>query len=84
MKEIAIDRNLSPTTVEGHLVSFILTGELDVLELVPDNKVQYMLPVIKKMGVKSSLSEIKEKLPKECSYLDIKAVINYIKYLDGR
>ena len=84
VKEIAVERNLSPTTVEGHLVSFILTGELDVLELVPDNKVQYMLPVIKKMGVKSSLSEIKEKLPKECSYLDIKAVINYIKYLDGR
>lgn len=84
VKEIAAERNLSPTTIEGHLVSFILTGELDVLELVPDNKVQYMLPVIKKMGVKSSLSEIKEKLPKECSYLDIKAVINYIKYLDGR
>lgn len=84
VKEIAAERNLSATTIEGHLVSFILTGELDVLELVPDNKVQYMLPVIKKMGVKSSLSEIKEKLPKECSYLDIKAVINYIKYLDGR
>lgn len=84
VKEIAAERNLSPTTIEGHLVSFILTGELDILELVPDNKVQYMLPVIKKMGVKSSLSEIKEKLPKECSYLDIKAVINYIKYLDGR
>lgn len=84
VKEIAAERNLSATTIEGHLVSFILTGELDVLELVPDNKVQYMLPIIKKMGVKSSLSEIKEKLPKECSYLDIKAVINYIKYLDGR
>ncbi len=84
VKEIAAERNLSATTIEGHLVSFVLTGELDILELVPDNKVQYMLPVIKKMGVKSSLSEIKEKLPKECSYLDIKAVINYIKYLEGR
>ncbi|NDV96182.1 hypothetical protein D0T84_14860 [Dysgonomonas sp. 521] len=82
VKEIAAERNLAPTTIEGHLVSFILTGELDILQLVPDNKVQYLLPILKEKDPDTSLSAIKEELPKECTYMDIRAVINYIKYLD--
>lgn len=82
VKEIAAERNLTPTTIEGHLASFILTGELDVIKLVPDNKIQYLLPVLKNIDPKTSLSIIKEKLPKECTYMDIKAVLNYIKYME--
>jgi len=82
IKEIATERNLAVTTIEGHLISFILTGELDILQLVPDNKVQYLLPILKEADPKTPLSAIKEKLPKECSYLDIKAIMNYIKYME--
>lgn len=84
VKEIAAERNLSPTTVEGHLVSFILTGEIDIVQLVPDSKVQYLLPILKGIDTKTSLSDIKEKMPKECTYMDIRAILNYIIYLDTK
>lgn len=82
IKEIAAERNLTPTTIEGHLVSFILTGELDIIQLVPDSKVKYLLPIIKNIDKGTSLSAIKETLPKECTYMDIKAIMNYIKYIE--
>lgn len=82
VKEIAAERNLATTTIEGHLVSFILTGELDILQLVPNSKVQYMLPLLKDGNPKASLSAIKEILPKEYTYMDIKAVLDYMKYLN--
>jgi hypothetical protein len=84
VKEIAAERNLSPTTVEGHLVSFILTGEIDIVQLVPDSKVQYLLPILKGIDTKTSLSEIKGKMPKECTYMDIRAILNYIIYIDTK
>lgn len=80
IKEIAIERNLSTTTIEGHLAGFILTGEISVSELVDEEKIQYLVPLIESMTSEKSLSIIKERAPKECSYMDIKAVLNYIKF----
>jgi hypothetical protein len=84
VKEIAEERNLATTTIEGHLVSFILTGELDILRLVPDSKVQYMLPRLKDTASHTSLSAIKEIMPAEYTYMDIKAVLNYLTYLNSK
>lgn len=81
IQEIASERNLASTTIESHLSSFILTGEVDIIQLVPDNKVQYLLPMLKEVDPKSSLSSIKETLPEDYTYSDIRAVLNYIKYL---
>lgn len=84
VKEIAAERNLATTTIEGHLVSFILTGELDILQLVPNSKVQYMLPFLKDTNPKASLSAIKEIMPEGYTYMDIKAVLNYMIYLNSK
>ena len=83
VEEIAIERNLSTTTVEGHLVSFILTGELVVTQLISDEKLQFLLPVLSVPISQLSLSTIKETLPKDYSYMDIKAVINHIQFMKG-
>ncbi|WP_029905145.1 helix-turn-helix domain-containing protein [Prevotella sp. 10(H)] len=84
VKDIAKERNLAVTTIEGHLAGFVLTGELFIGRLVDEKKLGYMLPVLREIAPQTLLSEIKERLPKECSYLDIKAMINYIKYLDAK
>lgn len=81
VKDIAGERNLAVTTVEGHLVSFILTGELPVNEIVPEKKVAYMSPVLENKQSSHTLKELRELLPAECSYMDIKAVLNHLKYL---
>lgn len=84
VEEIALERNLTATTIEGHLVSFVLTGELTVTQLVPESKVQSLLPVLELIPPKTSLSEIKSTVPQEYSYMDIRAVMNHIRFLKSK
>lgn len=79
IKDIAKERNLSTATIENHLAGFVLTGELTIGRLVDEKKLEYMLPLIEKMDSQSTLSTMKAKLPDECTYLEIRAVLNYIK-----
>lgn len=78
--EIAKERNLAVTTIESHLAGFVLTGELSVTRLVDETKLEYILPILKKIDQQATLKDIKETLPDECTYLDIKAALNYIKH----
>lgn len=79
IKQIATERNLSTTTIENHLADFILSGEIAVEQLIPESKLSYMIPVIQKQNASTSLSALKELLPKECTYMDIKAVLNHLR-----
>lgn len=80
LKEIAVERNLSTTTIESHLSGFILTGELSIDRLISEEKQNYLLPRLKDMQPNTPLSTIKEELPKEYTYLDIKAMMNHIRW----
>ena len=33
--DIATERDFSPTTIEGHLLKYVATGEIDIEELIP-------------------------------------------------
>lgn len=76
--EIAHERNLTPTTVEGHLAHFVLTGDLGVGKLVDDEKQPVIEAAIRKMG-DGRLNPIKYALGDDFSYLEIKAMINHLK-----
>lgn len=80
IKEIAKERNLTITTVEGHLAGFVLTGELLATQLMDEVRFQNLLSVLEHIPTKTPLSEIKESLPKEYTYMDIKVVLNHIRY----
>jgi hypothetical protein len=77
--EIARQRSLTISTVEGHLASFIFTGEVEVKELVPEHKIGPILAVIKEIGG-GSLGPIRSRLGNEYSFGEIRAVVNYFKY----
>ncbi len=81
VKEIVAERNLSTTTIEGHLSGFILTGDLSVDKLISKDKQDYLIPRLKEIPFNTPLSSIKETLPKEYSYLDIKSIINHLRWL---
>ncbi len=81
VKEIVAERNLSTTTIEGHLSGFILTGDLSVDKLISKDKQDYLIPRLKEIPFNTPLSSIKENLPKEYSYLDIKSIINHLRWL---
>ena len=77
IKEIAEIRSMALSTIEGHLVSFIPTGEIEIQEIVKEDKIATIRKVIDEFEGPSSL--IKEKLGDDYSYTEIKAVISYIK-----
>jgi ATP-dependent DNA helicase RecQ len=74
VEEISKLRNLSPTTIEGHLAQFVLHGELEVTELVAPEKIPMIENVIEQLG-DMALSPLKQVLGYEVSYAEIKAVV---------
>ena len=77
--EIATLRGLALTTVESHLASFIPTGEIDIKELVPENKMPHIISAIKEIGG-TALGPIKARLGEHYSFGEIRCVMNYLKH----
>jgi len=76
-QEIAELRALKTTTVENHLTGFILTGELDLAELVAAEKIPNIKSAITKHGT-VVLAPIKSELGEAFSYGEIRAVVNHV------
>jgi hypothetical protein len=76
--DIAKMRGMAVSTIEGHLISFISTGEIAVEQFVSKNKIEIILEEIQKHPEANS-SLIKEKLGEAYSYNDIKAVFEWMK-----
>ncbi|GAL87709.1 DNA repair and recombination protein, putative helicase [Sporocytophaga myxococcoides] len=73
---IAEERGLNISTIEGHLASFILTGEVAVGEIVKEDKIKDIVAVIEEMGdMRTAL--YKDRLGENYSYSEIKAVLNW-------
>jgi hypothetical protein len=77
LDEIAQLRNLTVGTVEGHLATFVYSGEVDISELVHPNKCKAILSVIEDAGM--TATSIKSKLSSDYSYGEIRAVMNYYR-----
>ena len=84
VKEISKERNLKPITIEGHLVEFILTGDIEINQLMEEDRIEPLMAQLSNMDLKQSLSSIKEILPDGYTYFEIKAVINYLHRLSGQ
>jgi len=80
--EIANLRQLAPSTIESHLASFIRTGELDVKELVAENKITAILRTVEALNLQTAATApVKEKLGDAYSYGEIRAVLYYREWL---
>ncbi len=79
MIEIAAQRNLALSTVEGHLAGFVATGEIDILDIMDKIKVEKISKMIEQYPTLTS-SELKKLLGDDCSYGQLRAVTNYMTY----
>lgn len=77
LAEVAQARNLTLTTIQSHLCEFIPSGEVSVYDLVDEESVVKLLPLVRHLSANASLSPIKEQLGNEFSFGDIKAVLAY-------
>lgn len=78
ISEIAKERNLKPMTIEGHLSDFVRTGEVQANELITQETVDILTPLLEQYTLKSALKPIKESIPEHYSYFDIKVMLNYL------
>ncbi|MBN9381561.1 MAG: helix-turn-helix domain-containing protein [Chitinophagaceae bacterium] len=76
--EIAARRNLAVTTVEGHLATFIPTGEIDIKELVPEEKIDTIRTTFSALG-NTTLNALKARLGDNYSFGEIRAVLASIR-----
>ena len=82
-EEIAKERNLVKSTIEGHLGSFVETGEITLEELVSPEKILKIMPLVEQ-GNFEGTSEIKQQLDESISYGDIRAVIGHLKLMESK
>ena len=83
VREIAVQRNLAPSTVESHLAAYVATGDIDIKRLVPQSKMQPILDAIKATGQAFASKPIKDLLGDEYSYGEIRMVLEYYKKNNG-
>ncbi|MDX2189503.1 MAG: helix-turn-helix domain-containing protein [Bacteroidota bacterium] len=82
ISEIASIRSMVSGTIEGHLASFIPTGEIKITELMTETTLSQIVKVIQELGPVPS-GEYKAKLGDSVSYAQIKAVQEYLKLNNG-
>ena len=74
VKEIAKERSLTTGTIESHLASFIPSGEVDILELIPLKKYKKLIKQIEEVEFKN-LTELKEKVDKSFTFMELRMVL---------
>lgn len=77
--EIAEQRNMTASTVEGHLAVFIATGELNISQFMPREKAETIMKAIKQTGQVHAIKPIKDLLPDDVSYGEIKMAMEHYK-----
>ncbi|SFF07318.1 helix-turn-helix domain-containing protein [Sunxiuqinia elliptica] len=74
--DIARERKLSSSTIEGHLNHFVAQGELSLKGLVEEDKQQAILKQLKKSKA-PSMSALKSAMGDQFSYSEIRFVLAY-------
>jgi hypothetical protein len=77
--EIAKERNLTQSTIEGHLAHYISQGDIDINELVSREKIVLIEPAAKNFNG-GSITPIKEKLGGNVSFGEIKLVLAWLDF----
>jgi hypothetical protein len=75
---IATERNLTESTIEGHLAFHISTGEIDIYQLIDKDTIEKITPIISQSKT-GKLSDIKAELGDRASYGQIKMVLAYLQ-----
>jgi ATP-dependent DNA helicase RecQ len=76
--EIAKVRSYAVTTIEGHLCTFVKSGQIDVSEFVAAAKIPAIKNAIESYG-DEKLSPLKEVLGEKYSYTEIRAVVAWLQ-----
>ena len=77
--EIAKERDLAISTIYTHLYKLIVNNYLSSSDVVPDEKIKQISEVYNQFKNEPKLKELKEKLPENISYEEIRCVLADLK-----
>ena len=75
IEEIAKERGLTQGTIQGHLVPYILNGEIKIEDVIEEKKINIIKRIIKAVGMDSGMNPIKEQCPSDITYNDIRLIM---------
>src|SRR3989338_2008967 len=75
IEEISKERNLAISKIYDHLYRLVANNYLSSSEFVPENTIQQILEAKNKLPNVTKLKEIKELLPEEITYNEIRCVL---------
>lgn len=78
VEQIAVLRNLSPVTIEGHLAFYIQQGKIPVEQLMDATRISVIQQAIEKVGGKM-LTPVKELLGEDYNFSEIRYVMAYME-----
>lgn len=78
--EIAKDRTLATSTIEGHLAYFVGTGELSINRVIEPQKTKEILDYLETHRV-NGISEIRKVLGNKYTYSEIRFVLKHLESL---
>lgn len=75
--EIAQERQMAVSTIEGHLAHFVATGDLEIEKLVEPKKIKTIIAAIEHLNTRQ-MGPIKEFLSSDFTYSEIRFVIKHL------
>lgn len=75
--QIALERELNPNTIFGHLASFIPTGEVSITDLMPQDHYNELMKIIPTKTF-DSLSDLKHQIDDKYSYAGIRLILDIL------
>ncbi len=75
IKDIAKERSLTTGTIENHLAHYVSTGDININDVVSTQHQVFIRGIVKSMTGSYTTSDIKNQLPSDYSYAEIKMVL---------
>lgn len=75
LEEIARQRGFALSTIEGHLLPYIATGEIMIDDLMSKEKQKLILGALEKFNYEDGLNPVKSNLPADVSFSEIRYVM---------
>lgn len=76
--EIAKQRDMAISTIEGHMAEFVQSGEINVFDFINEHEFEKIRATVAKLG-DERLTPLKIELGESFSYGKIKMAVNYLK-----
>ncbi|MCD8529078.1 MAG: helix-turn-helix domain-containing protein [Chitinophagales bacterium] len=83
IEQIAEERSMAVSTIEGHLTKWVAQGKIDIMQVMDKDRYKQIEPYLKDHK-EIALSPIKEQIPFECSFGELRMVLAHLQFINKK